>query len=85
MPGTLTREHDVTFPYAGVQGSPKALEARKPLQVLKGVLREVASRLALLHMSSWVRQQTSNASMRWHRHIAKVDRLSGSDLDYGMR
>ena len=58
---------------------------RKPLEVLNVILREVAARLALVHMSSWVSQQTGDLASRWHRHIAKAERPRGSKLEYGMR
>ncbi|KAK9792764.1 hypothetical protein WJX73_010263 [Symbiochloris irregularis] len=61
------------------------LASRKPLQLMDTVLREISARLALVHMSSWVTQQASDAASRWYRHIAKAERAQNSKLEYGLR
>ena len=66
-----------------VQGAQQ--HSKRPLELLHAVLKEVAARLALVHMSSWVSQQSADTSSRWHRHIGKGERGKESRLDYGMR
>ena len=53
--------------------------------MLDSVLREVGTRLALLHMSSWVTKNSGDSTSRWHRHIAKVERARDNALEYGIR